>query len=51
VQGLLKYQAGQQAAFTAGLLVARANQRREEVRNEFWSEWKRLRKRGQRAWC
>jgi CHAD domain-containing protein len=51
VQGLLKYQTGQQAAFTAGLLVARANQRREEVRNEFWSEWKRLRKRGQRAWC
>ena len=50
VQGLLKYQTGQQAAFTAGLLVARANQRREEVRQVFWSEWKRLRKRGKRAW-
>ncbi len=50
VQGLLKYQGGQQAAFTAGLLVARANQQREEVREEFWSEWKRLKKRGNRAW-
>jgi CHAD domain-containing protein len=50
VQGLLKYQGGQQAAFTAGLLVARANQQREEVREEFWSEWTRLKKRGNRAW-
>jgi CHAD domain-containing protein len=50
VQGLLQYQTGQQAAFTAGLLVARANQRREEVRKEFWSEWRRLKKRGNRAW-
>src|SRR5690242_2936352 len=50
VQGLLKYQRGQQAAFTAGLLVARANRQREEVREEFWSEWKRLKKRGNRAW-
>jgi CHAD domain-containing protein len=50
VQGLLRYQAGQQAAFTAGLLVARASQRREEVRKEFWSEWRRLKKRGKRAW-
>ena len=50
VQGLLKYQGGQQAAFTAGLLVARANQQREEVREEFWSEWKRLKKQGNRAW-
>jgi len=50
VQGLLKYQTGQGAAFTAGLLVARANQRREEVRKEFWSEWQRLKKRGKRAW-
>jgi CHAD domain-containing protein len=50
VQGLLQYQTGQQAAFTAGLLVARANQRREEVRKEFWTEWRRLKKRGNRAW-
>jgi CHAD domain-containing protein len=50
VLGLLKYQTGQQAAFTAGLLVARANQQREAVRKEFWSEWKRLKKRGKRAW-
>jgi CHAD domain-containing protein len=50
VQRFLKYQTGQQAAFTAGLLVARANQQREEVRKQFWSEWKRLKKRGVRAW-
>jgi CHAD domain-containing protein len=50
VQGLLQDQGGQQAAFTAGLLVARANQQREEVRRKFWSEWQRLKKRGNRAW-
>jgi CHAD domain-containing protein len=50
VQGLLKHEAGQQAAFTAGLLVERATQRREEVRKEFWPEWQRLKKRGKRAW-
>jgi hypothetical protein len=49
-RGFLKYQGRRQAAFTAGLLAARANQRREEVREEFWSEWKRLNKRGKRAW-
>ena len=51
VQDLLKYEAGQRAAFTAGLLVARAGQRREGVRKEFRSEWKGLKKRGIRAWC
>ncbi len=50
VQRFLKWQAGQQAAFTAGLLVARAGQQREEVRKTFWSEWERLKKRGKRAW-
>jgi CHAD domain-containing protein len=50
IEGFLKYQGRRQAAFTAGLLAARANQRREEVREEFWSEWKRLKKRGKRAW-
>jgi CHAD domain-containing protein len=50
VEAFLKYQGRRQAAFTAGLLAARANQRREEVREEFWSEWKRLKKRGNRAW-
>jgi len=50
VEGFLKYQGRRQAAFTAGLLAARANQRREEVREEFWFEWKRLKKRGNRAW-
>jgi hypothetical protein len=46
----LKHQTGRQAAFTAGLLVARAKRVRQEVRNEFWNEWKRLKKRGNRAW-
>ena len=50
VEGFLKYQGRRQAAFTAGLLAARAKHRREEVREEFWSEWKRLKKRGKRAW-
>jgi CHAD domain-containing protein len=50
VEGFLKYQGRRQAAFTAGLLVARANQRREEVREEFWPAWKRLKKCGKRAW-
>jgi CHAD domain-containing protein len=50
VEGFLKYQGRRQAAFTAGLLAARAKQRREEVRGEFWSEWTRLKKRGKRAW-
>ena len=50
VQAFLKYHGNRQAAFTAGLLVERAKQRREEVRKKFWSKWKRLKKRGNRAW-
>jgi CHAD domain-containing protein len=50
VGGLLKYQTGERAAFTAGLLVSRARQRRETVREEFWPAWKRLKKRGNQAW-
>jgi CHAD domain-containing protein len=50
VEGFLKYQGRRQAAFTAGLLAARASQRREEVREDFWPSWKRLKKRGKRAW-
>ncbi len=50
LQDFLKYEAGQRAAFMAGMLVERAVQRREEVRKEFWSEWKRLKKRGNQAW-
>ena len=41
---------GERAAFVAGLLVARANQQRDEVRRTFRSSWKRLRKRGKKAW-
>jgi len=50
VEGFLKYQGRQQAAFTAGLLAARSAQRRQEVRAEFRSQWKRLKKRGNHAW-
>jgi CHAD domain-containing protein len=50
VEGFLKYQGRRQAAFTAGLLAARAAQRREELREAFWPQWKRLQKRGKRAW-
>jgi CHAD domain-containing protein len=50
VEGFLRYRGGRQAAFTAGLLVARSKQRREDVRGKFWSKWKRLKKRGNRAW-
>ena len=50
VRSFLKHQTGKQAAFTAGLLVARAKRQRQEIRDEFWSEWKRLKKRGYRAW-
>lgn len=50
VQAFIKYHGNRQAAFTAGILVERAKQRREAVRSEFWSAWKRLKKRGTRAW-
>ena len=41
---------GERAAFVAGLLVARAQQRREDVRNRFRAVWKRVKKRGKKAW-
>ena len=50
VRSFLRHQTGKQAAFTAGLLVARAKRQRQEIREEFWSEWKRLKRRGRRAW-
>lgn len=50
VRSFLRHQTGKQAAFTAGLLVARAKGQRHDIREEFWSEWKRLKRRGHRAW-
>jgi CHAD domain-containing protein len=41
---------GERAAFVAGILVARAHQQREEVRESFLSVWRRLKKRGKKAW-
>lgn len=41
---------GERAAFVGGVLVARAHRQREEVRETFPSVWKRLKKRGKKAW-
>jgi len=41
---------GERAAFAAGLLMARAHQRRDHVRDTFRSAWKRVKKRGKKAW-
>jgi len=41
---------GERAAFVAGLLMARAHQRRDHVRETFRSAWKRVKKRGRKAW-
>jgi CHAD domain-containing protein len=41
---------GERAAFVSGLLVARAQQRREDVRNRFPGVWRRVKKRGKKAW-
>ena len=41
---------GERAALVAGLLVARAEHRREDVRNRFRIVWKKVKKRGRKAW-
>jgi len=41
---------GERAAFAAGLLMARAHQRRDHVRDTFRAAWKRVKKRGKKAW-
>jgi CHAD domain-containing protein len=41
---------GERAAFVAGLLMARAHQRRDHVRDTFRSAWRRVKKRGKKAW-
>jgi CHAD domain-containing protein len=41
---------GERAAFVSGLLVARAQQRREDVRNRFRAVWRLVKKRGKKAW-
>lgn len=41
---------GARAAFVAGLLVARARQQQDEVRELFRSVWRRLKKRSKKVW-
>ena len=41
---------GERAAFAAGLLMARAHQRREQARDTLQSAWRRVRKRGKKVW-
>lgn len=41
---------GERTAFIGGLLVARAHQQREEVRDLFRSAWRRLKRRGKKVW-
>lgn len=41
---------GERTAFVGGLLVARARQQRKDSRDLFQSAWRRLKKRGGKAW-
>lgn len=50
VRELVEKIQGERAAFTGGLLVARAHREREEARDEFRTAWRRLKKRGKKAW-
>jgi CHAD domain-containing protein len=50
VRDFVDRQPGERAAFVAGLLMARAHQRRDHVRDTFRSAWKRVKKRGKKAW-
>jgi CHAD domain-containing protein len=50
VRGLFAEAKGQRAAFTAGRLVERQRQRREQARAALWPLWKKVNKRGKKAW-
>ena len=50
IRGLLKRAGGPTLAFAAGRLVEREERRREAARAAFPEAWKRLRKRGRKAW-
>jgi CHAD domain-containing protein len=50
MRGFVARLPGERAAFVAGLLMARAHQRRDEVLRTFRSAWKRVKKRGKKAW-
>jgi CHAD domain-containing protein len=39
------------AAFVAGRMVERLRQRRDEARTRMQSQWKKLQRRGKKAWC
>ena len=50
IRALFAQAKGQRAAFTAGRVVERQRQRRDQARAVFWSLWKKVNKRGRRAW-
>jgi CHAD domain-containing protein len=50
IRALFAEAKGQRAAFTAGRMVERQRQRRDQARGVFWSLWKKVDKRGRRAW-
>jgi CHAD domain-containing protein len=50
VRALFEEAKGQRAAFTAGRLVERQRQRRDQARAVFTSIWRKVNKRGRKAW-
>jgi CHAD domain-containing protein len=51
VRALFAKVQGKRAAFTAGRMVERQRQRRDQARTLFWSVWKKLNKQGKKAWA
>ena len=50
VRALFAEAEGQRAAFTAGRMVERQRQRRDQARAALWPLWKKVNKRGKEAW-
>ena len=50
VRALFAEAKGQRAAFTAGRIVERQRQRRDQARAAFWPLWKKINRRGRKAW-
>jgi CHAD domain-containing protein len=50
VRALFAEAEGQRAAFTAGRMVERQRQRRDQARTLFWSLWKKVNRQGRKAW-
>lgn len=50
VRAFLKHSTNVRAAFVAGRMVERQRERREEARKNMHTLWKKLLKRGEKAW-